>query len=194
MGSIVVVPMMLWLGDQVTGAAMPDPGSGAPSYARPVAARPGGVIGPDPVIGCIHRPADSMVDAAALDRAGRRILQTIKLTRVREAERFAMLGPTEDEGRRRVPLRPPTAEQRRQRRALIDAIDRHWEFFEARVYEARMFRFRPMEARLAAGRAAQAWDALLGLIGQAEEPMPNDLIDEFKDLDALVEVLRVAGA
>ena len=193
MRSSVVMLAMLWL-VQVTGAAMPDPGSGAPAFARPVVARPGGVIGPDPVIGCIHRPSDSTVDEASLDRAGRKILQTIKLTRVREAERFAQLGPREDLGGRLVPSRPPSEEDRRRRRALIEAIDRHWEIFETRVYEARMFRFRPFEARQAASRAALAWDALLGLIQQAEEPLPDDLIDEFNDLDAMVGVLRASGS
>jgi hypothetical protein len=191
---IVLLPTLLWLGQSpgITFLAPVPPGP-RPDYARPVVQSEAVAI-PETVIVCLHRPAELPFDSAQVDRAAMRILQVIKWSRLREAESIASLGPPADAPRRLVPRRPPSISDRARLRALSGAIDEHWTFFEARLYEVRMFRHRPEEGQLACRRTAEAWDALLGLIRQHPTPLPPDLADEFEEVDALVALLRASSA
>ncbi|RUL81584.1 hypothetical protein [Tautonia sociabilis] len=185
------LPTLLWLGQSpgITFLAPMPPGP-QPDYARPVLEQGGGVIPPDPVIVCIHRPAELPFDRAQVDRAASRIHQVLQWSRLREARSFATLGPPAGSPRRLIPRQTPSPSDRLRLRALSDAIDRHWQLFEARLSEVRMFQHRPEEAQLACQRAAEAWDALLGLIQQAPNPLPADLAEEVAEVDGLVELLR----
>lgn len=186
----VLLPTLLWLGQSpgITFLAPVPPGP-RPDYARPVVYTDRAPI-PDRVTACIHRPAELPFDPERLDRAAMRILQLIKWSRLREAEHFASLGPPAAPDRRQIPRRPPSPEERLRLKSLASAIDEHWKFFEARTYEVRMFRHRPEEGQLACRRTAEAWEALLGLIRQYPDPLPPDLVNEFKAVDALVAVIR----
>ncbi|QDV38697.1 hypothetical protein [Tautonia plasticadhaerens] len=189
----VLLPTLLWLGQSpgITFLAPVPPGP-RPDYARPVVQSDRAVV-PETVAGCIHRPAELPFNPEQLDRAAMRILQLIKWSRLREAKHFASLGSPAAPDRRLIPRRPPSPEERLRLRAIAAAIDEHWKYFEARLYEVRMFRHRPEEGQLACRRAAEAWDALLGLIRQHPDPLPPDLVKEFEAVDALVAVIRASS-
>ena len=190
-----MLPALLWIGQvPMYPLAAPMPPGPQPDYALPVREFAEVVVPADPVIVCVHRPATVPYDKVTVDDAARRVMQVIKLTRLREAEYLGQLGPPQRAERRLVPARPPTPAERQQRRAIEEAVSRHWELFEARLYEVRMFEHQPQECQLAARRAAGAWDALLGLILRFPDPLPADLADELGEVDALVGVLRAAGS